>query len=142
MNNLLVLLSQSVSILTHSSYDISQIIFGNSRWSRRIYAYKNQFFDYTFIRIRMTSKNIEVCGSNLTQESCVSSVESTVPEHLDAGINNGDDSFETWVSAESEFDNTIDETWVSAESEFNNSSGDLMETSQSCVVIGSIPGFL
>ena len=93
-------------------------------------------------RIRMTSKNIEVCGSNLIQESCVSSVESTVPEHLDAGINNGDDSFETWVSAESEFDNTIDETWVSVESEFNNSSGDLMETNQSCVVTGSIPGFL
>ena len=44
----------------------------------------------------MTSKNIEV------QESCDSSIESTVPEHLDAGINNGDDSFETWVSAESE----------------------------------------
>ena len=66
----------------------------------------------------MTSKNIEV------QESCDSSIESTVPEHLDAGINNGDDSFETWVSAESEFDNT---------------SGDLMETSQSCVVTGSIP---
>ena len=43
----------------------------------------------------MTSKNIEV------QESCDSSIESTVPEHLDAGINNGDDSFETWVSAES-----------------------------------------
>ena len=42
-----------------------------------------------------------------------------MPEHLDAGINNGDDSFETWVSAESESDNTIDETWVSAESEFN-----------------------
>ena len=81
----------------------------------------------------MTSENIEV------QESCNSSIESTVPEHLDAGINNGDDSFETWVSAESEFDNTIDETWVSAESEFNNSSGDLMETSQSCVVTGSIP---
>ena len=72
----------------------------------------------------MTSKNIEVRGSNSIQESCISSVESTVPEHLDAGINNGDDSFETWVSAESEFDNTIDETWVSAESEFNNSSGD------------------
>ena len=36
-------------------------------------------------------------------------------------------------------DNTIDETWVSAESEFNNTSGDLMETSQSCVVTGSIP---
>ena len=103
---------------------------------------KNQFFDYTFIRIRMTSKNIEVRGSNSIQESCISSVESTVPEHLDAGINNGDDSFETWVSAESEFDNTIDETWVSAESEFNNSSGDLIETSQSCVVTGSIPGFL
>ena len=66
----------------------------------------------------MTSKNIEV------QESCNSSIESTVPEHLDAGINNGDDSFETWVSAESEF---------------NNTSGDLMETSQSCVVTGSIP---
>ena len=66
----------------------------------------------------MTSKNIEV------QESCDSSIESTVPEHLDAGINNGDDSFETWVSAESEF---------------NNTSGDLMETSQSCVVTGSIP---
>ena len=65
----------------------------------------------------MTSKNIEV------QESCDSSIESTVPEHLDAGINNGDDSFETWVSAESEF---------------NNTSGDLMETSQSCVVTGSI----
>ena len=47
-----------------------------------------------------------------------------MPEHLDAGINNGDDSFETWVSAESEF---------------NNTSGDLMETSQSCVVTGSIP---
>ena len=60
-----------------------------------------------------------------------------MPEHLDAGINNGDDSFETWVSAESEFDNTIDETWVSAESEFNNSSGDLMESSQSCVVTRS-----
>ena len=87
----------------------------------------------------MTSKNIEVRGSNSIQESYISSVESTVPEHLDAGINNGDDSFETWVSAESEFDNTIDETWVSAESEFNNSSGDLMETSQSCVVTGSIP---
>ena len=69
----------------------------------------------------MTSKNIEV------QESCDSSIESTVPEHLDAGINNGDDSFETWVSAESEF---------------NNTSGDLMETSQSCVVTGSIPSFL
>ena len=66
----------------------------------------------------MTSKNIEV------QESCDSSIESTVPEHLDAGINNGDDSFETWVSAESEF---------------NNTSGDLMETSQSYVVTGSIP---
>ena len=66
----------------------------------------------------MTSKNIEV------QESCDSSIESTVPEHLDAGINNSDDSFETWVSAESEF---------------NNTSGDLMETSQSCVVTGSIP---
>ena len=66
----------------------------------------------------MTSKNIEA------QESCDSSIESTVPEHLDAGINNGDDSFETWVSAESEF---------------NNTSGDLMETSQSCVVTGSIP---
>ena len=66
----------------------------------------------------MTSKNIEV------QESCDSSIESTVPEHLDAGINNGDDSFETWVSAESEF---------------NNTSGDLMETSQSCVVTRSIP---
>ena len=66
----------------------------------------------------MTSKNIEV------QESCDLSIESTVPEHLDAGINNGDDSFETWVSAESEF---------------NNTSGDLMETSQSCVVTGSIP---
>ena len=66
----------------------------------------------------MTSKNIEV------QASCDSSIESTVPEHLDAGINNGDDSFETWVSAESEF---------------NNTSGDLMETSQSCVVTGSIP---
>ena len=66
----------------------------------------------------MTSKNIEV------QESCDSSIESTVREHLDAGINNGDDSFETWVSAESEF---------------NNTSGDLMETSQSCVVTGSIP---
>ena len=66
----------------------------------------------------MTSKNIEV------QESCDSSIESTVPEHLDAGINNGDDSFETWVSAESEF---------------NNTSGDLMVTSQSCVVTGSIP---
>ena len=66
----------------------------------------------------MTSKNIEV------QESCDFSIESTVPEHLDAGINNGDDSFETWVSAESEF---------------NNTSGDLMETSQSCVVTGSIP---
>ena len=52
----------------------------------------------------MTSKNIEV------QESCNSSIESTVPKHLDAGINNGDDSFETWVSAESESDNTIDET--------------------------------
>ena len=65
----------------------------------------------------MTSKNIEV------QESCDSSIESTVPEHLDAGINNGDDSFETWISAESEF---------------NNTSGDLMETSQSCVVTGSI----
>ena len=78
-------------------------------------------------RIRMTSKNIEVRGYNLIQESCVSLVESTVPEHLDAGVNNGDDSFETWVSAESEF---------------NNSSGDLMETSQSCVVTGSIPGFL
>ena len=62
----------------------------------------------------MTCKNIEVCGSNLIQESRVSSVESTVPEHLDAGINNSDDSFETWVSAESELDNTIDETWVSA----------------------------
>ena len=98
MNNLPVLLSQSVSILTHSSYDISQIIFGNWRWSRRIYAYKNQFFDYTFIRIRMICKNIEVRGSNSIQESCISSVESTVPEHLDAGINNGDDSFETWVS--------------------------------------------
>ena len=47
-----------------------------------------------------------------------------MPEHLDAGINNGDDSFETWVSAESEF---------------NNTSGDLMETSQSSVVTGSIP---
>ena len=47
-----------------------------------------------------------------------------MPEHLDAGINNSDDSFETWVSAESEF---------------NNTSGDLMETSQSCVVTGSIP---
>ena len=68
----------------------------------------------------MTSKNIEV------QESCDSSIESTVPEHLDAGINNGDDSFETWVSAESEF---------------NNTSADLMETSQSCVVTGSIPIF-
>ena len=78
-------------------------------------------------RIRMTSKNIEVRGSNLIQESCNSSIESTVPEHLDAGINNGDDSFETWVSVESEF---------------NNTSGDLMETSQSCVVTGSIPGFL
>ena len=66
----------------------------------------------------MTSKNIEV------QESCDSSIESTVPEHLDAGINNSDDSFENWVSAESEF---------------NNTSGDLMETSQSCVVTGSIP---
>ena len=66
----------------------------------------------------MTSKNIEV------QESCDSSIESTVPEHLDAGINYGDDSFESWVSAESEF---------------NNTSGDLMETSQSCVVTGSIP---
>ena len=66
----------------------------------------------------MTFKNIEV------QESCDSSIESTVPEHLDAGINNGDDSFETWVSAESEF---------------NNTSGDLMETTQSCVVTGSIP---
>ena len=66
----------------------------------------------------MTSKNIEV------QESCDSSIESTVPEHLDAGINNGDDSFEIWVSAESEF---------------NNTSGDLMETSQSCVVTRSIP---
>ena len=66
----------------------------------------------------MTSKNIEV------QESCDSSIESTVPEHLDAGINNGDDSFETWVSAESEF---------------NNTSGDLMETSQSWFVTGSIP---
>ena len=65
-----------------------------------------------------------------------------MPEHLDTGINNGDDSFETWVSAESESDNTIDETWVSAESECNNTSGDLMETSQSCVVTGSIPGFL
>ena len=65
----------------------------------------------------MTSKNIEI------QESCDSSIESTVPEHLDAGINNGDDSFETWVSAESEF---------------NNTSGDLMETSRSCVVTGSI----
>ena len=93
-------------------------------------------------RIRMTSKNIEVHGSNSIQESCDSSIESTVPEHLDAGINNSDDSFETWVSAESESDNTIDETWVSAESEFNNTSGDLMETSQSCVVTGSIPGFL
>ena len=49
----------------------------------------------------MTSKNIEVHGSNSIKESCVFSVESTVPEHLDAGINNGDDSFETWVSAES-----------------------------------------
>ena len=78
-------------------------------------------------RIRMTSKNIEVRGSNSIQESCDSSIESTVPEHLDAGINNGDDSFETWVSAESEF---------------NNTSGDLMETSQSCVVTRSIPGFL
>ena len=78
-------------------------------------------------RIRMTSKNIEVRGSNSIQESCDSSIESTVPEHLDAGINNGDDSFETWVSAEFEF---------------NNTSGDLMETSQSCVVTGSIPGFL
>ena len=66
----------------------------------------------------MTSKNIEV------QESCDSSIESTVPEHLDAGINNSDDSFETWVSAESQFNNTI---------------GHLMETSQSCVVTGSIP---
>ena len=66
----------------------------------------------------MTSKNIEV------QESCDSSIESIVPEHLDAGINNSDDSFETWVSAESEF---------------NNTSGDLMETSQSCVVTGSVP---
>ena len=66
----------------------------------------------------MTSKNIEV------QESCDSSIESTVPEHLDAGINNGDDSFVTWVSAESEFNNTSDI---------------LMETSQSCVVTGSIP---
>ena len=93
-------------------------------------------------RIRMTSKNIEVCGSNSIQESCDSSVESTVPEHLDAGINNGDDSFETWVSAESESDNTIDETWVSAESEFNNTSGDLMETSQSCVVVTGPPGAL
>ena len=65
----------------------------------------------------MTFKNIEV------QESCDSSIESTVPEHLDAGIKNGDDSFETWVSAESEFNNTSD---------------DLMETSQSCVVTGSI----
>ena len=69
----------------------------------------------------MTSKNIEV------QESCDSLIESTVPEHLDAGINNGDDSFDSF------------ETWVSAESEFNNTSGDLMETSQSCVVTGSIP---
>ena len=34
----------------------------------------------------MTSKNIDV------QETCDSSIESTVPEHLDAGINNGDDS--------------------------------------------------
>ena len=96
-------------------------------------------------RIRMTSKNIEVRGSNSIQESCDSSIESTVPEHLDAGINNGDDSFETWVSAESESDNTIDETWVSAESEFNNTSGDLMEMEmemESCVVTGSIPGFL
>ena len=40
----------------------------------------------------MTSKNIEI------QESCDSSIESTVPEHLDAGINNGDDSFETFGS--------------------------------------------
>ena len=78
-------------------------------------------------RIRMTSKNIEVCGSNSIQESCISSVESTVPEHLDAGINNGDDSFETWVSAESEF---------------NNSSGDLMETSHNTGLTGSIPSFL
>ena len=69
----------------------------------------------------MTSKNIEV------QESCDSSIESTVPEHLDAGINNGDDSFDSF------------ETWVSAESDFNNTSGDLMETSQSCVVTRSIP---
>ena len=78
-------------------------------------------------RIRMTFKNIEVRGSNSIQESCISSVESTVPEHLDAGINNVDDSFETWVSAESEF---------------NNSSGDLMKTSHNTGLTGSIPGFL
>ena len=50
--------------------------------------------------------------------------ESPVPEPLDSGVNTSDDSCESWISAESEFD---------------NSSGDLMDTSQSCVGTWSIP---
>ena len=80
---------------------------------------KSQILEYTFIRIRMMFKNIEVHGSNSIEGSCFPPVESWVwvsaesdsqMKSPDSGVNTSDDSYETWIFAESEFNNLNDDS--------------------------------